>query len=127
MVTGVLMGIAAAALVRPWCGLLVGGLVVLALVRPRWRWLLSLFPAAALVVCGLYVASNQIREDWVTDINWPTRFWRLRTLGWLAMVTLVADAVVGLVRRAEPTGAEPVSDALETQDQTVSGRRGEST
>ncbi len=106
-VTGVLSGAAAAVLIRPWCGLLVGGLVVLVLVVPRLRWLLSLFPAAAVIVIGVVVVAGQRMNNWQTDIYWPTHFWQLRTLGWLAVVMLAADVVVGLVRRAEPVHGEP--------------------
>ena len=106
VVTGVLSGVAAAVLIRPWCGLFVGGLVVLVLVVPRLRWVLSLFPVAAVLVIGVAVVAGQTKNNWATDINWPTHFWQLRTLGWLAVVTLAADVVVGLVRRAEPTEHE---------------------
>lgn len=108
-VTAVLTGLAAAALIQPWCGLLVGGLVALVLVRPRLRFLLTFFPAIAVAGFGFYIAWNQFDQGWTADILWPARYWRLRTLGWLALALLGADAIVGLVRRAEPTTGEPVT------------------
>lgn len=118
--TGLAAGIAAAVLIRPWCGLLVGGLVVLVLIQPRLRWLVSLFPVLAVLLLGIAVVANQSEHSWPTDINWPTHFWALRTLGWLAVVTLAADALIGLVRGAEPVGRhaplEPPGPATDDDD-----------
>jgi hypothetical protein len=107
VVTGLLAGVAAALLIRPWTGLIVGGAVIVVLLVPRLRWMLSLFPALAVLACGAFVVWSQTENDWRTDINWPTHFWQLRTLGWLAVLALSADALVGLVRRAEPGSVGP--------------------
>ncbi|HZJ25727.1 MAG TPA: hypothetical protein VFF40_01715, partial [Acidimicrobiia bacterium] len=104
LVTAALTGIAAAALIQPWCGLVVGGLVALVAIRPRWRFVLTVFPVLALVGISLYMIESQIDRRWLTDIGWPGHFWRLRTLGWLALAFLAADVIVGLVRDAEPVG-----------------------
>ena len=110
VVTGLLAGVAAALLIRPWTGLLVGGVVIVVVLVPRLRWLLSLFPALAVLFCGAFVVWSQTKNDWRTDINWPTHFWQLRTLGWLAVLALASDALIGLVRRAEPGEQPPLDD-----------------
>ncbi len=101
VLTTLFAGFAASAIVRPWCGLLVGPLVLLVLLRPRWRAVLSLFPFLALGLCGLYVAVVQFRSHYPVGLEWPGGFWRARTLGWLAIVFLAADVIVGLARRGE--------------------------
>jgi hypothetical protein len=101
VLTTLFAGLAAAAVVRPWCGLLVGAAVLLVLLRPRWRAVLSLFPFLALGLCGLYVAVVQFRSRYPVGLEWPGAFWRARTLGWLAIVFLAADVLVGLARRGE--------------------------
>lgn len=100
--TVALTAIVAAVLVRPWSGVLAGALVLLVLLRPRWRGALSIVPATLLGVGGLYVAVGQLRHHYAPLFNWPSFFPAMRTVGWLAIVLLAADVVVGLVRRAEP-------------------------
>lgn len=101
VLTTLFAGLAASAIVRPWCGLLVGPAVLLVLLRPRWRAVLSLFPFIALGLCGLYVAVVQFRSHYPTGLEWPGAFWRARTLGWLAIIFLAADVLVSLARHGE--------------------------
>ncbi len=101
VLTTLFTGFGTAAIVRPWCGLLVGAAVLLVLLRPRWRAVLSLFPFIALGLCGLYVTVVQFRSRYPVGLEWPGGFWRARTLGWLAIVFLAADVIVGLARRGE--------------------------
>jgi hypothetical protein len=64
------------------------------------------------MLCGLFVAWAQFRHDYPPQFEWPTGFWRIRNIGWLAILLLAADAVVGLVRKAEPPpDEEPVTPA----------------
>jgi hypothetical protein len=110
--TALLAGAAAAAIVRPWVGVVVGLAVLLVLLVPRARAVLALVPPVALMLCGLFVAWAQFRHDYPPQFEWPTGFWRIRNIGWLAILLLAADAVVGLVRKAEPPpDEEPVTPA----------------
>lgn len=90
--------IVTALLVRPLAGLLVGVLVFLALVRPRWRTLLALGAPASLALAGLYVVAKEWRLRYPSVFEWPTFFDRVAILGWLAVVFLVADALVEELR-----------------------------
>jgi arabinofuranan 3-O-arabinosyltransferase len=101
VLTTLFAGFAAAAIVRPWCGLLVAPAVLLVMLRPRWRAVLSLFPFLALGLIGLYVAFVQFRSHYPVGLEWPGGFWRARTLGWLAIIFLAADVLVGLARHGE--------------------------
>jgi hypothetical protein len=129
VLTTLFAGFAASAIVRPWCGLVVGPLVLLVLLRPRWRFVLSLFPFLALGLCGLYVAVVQFRSHYPVGLEWPGAFWRARTLGWLAIVFLAADVIVGLARRGESQpdpDPDPAHDSdLATAAATVPDSSGE--
>ena len=74
--------------------------VLLVLLRPRWRPVLSLLPAFALAGCGAYIAAKQWHTHLPAMFEWPTFFWQVRTLGWIAIVFLAGDAVVEIVRTA---------------------------
>jgi hypothetical protein len=102
-------GAGAAVIVAPWVGLLVAAMVATALLRPRARGILALLPALLLGLAGSYVAYRQHRDHLPPVFEWPTLFPRARTLGWLAIVLLGADAVVELVRRPRSTDAEGCS------------------
>jgi hypothetical protein len=130
--TTIVAGAVSAAIVRPWVGLLVAAAVLLVLLRPRWRAVLSLFPFVALGLCGLYVAVVQFRSRYPVGLEWPGAFWRARTLGWLAIVFLAADVLVGLARRGErqddpepePDAADPPPDDLDADATPVRGTTG---
>lgn len=106
-VGALLAAVMAGALVRPWAGLLVGAVVAVVLVRPKLRWALALFPAYALMLCGVFVMAKQVHGNWPPVFEWPTRFWQVRTLGWLAIVFLAADALVELLRRGRDPDPDP--------------------
>ena len=111
VVTTALATLGAGLLVQPLVGLLVGALVLFALLRPRARVLLAIGAPAALALAALYIAVQQYRHDYPAVFEWPTYFDRVQTLGWLAVVLLVADALVEVVRtRRRDPGDEPVLD-----------------
>jgi arabinofuranan 3-O-arabinosyltransferase len=93
-----------AAVVTPWVGLLVGAAVLLVLLAPRWRGVISLVPVIALAGCGVYIAAKQFRTHLPATFEWPTFFWQVRTLGWIAIVFLAADALVEIVRTRSQRG-----------------------
>lgn len=107
--TAIVTGAVAAAIVRPWVGLVVGALVLLVLLVPRARSLLTLVPPFLLGAVGLFIAWAQFRHDYPPQFEWPTGFWRVRNAGWLAILLIAADVVVGLVRKGE--GDSPASTA----------------
>jgi hypothetical protein len=76
--------------------------VLLALVRPRARVLLSVGAAALVALAGLYTAVQQFRYDYLPQFEWPTRFHRAHVIAWAAVCLLAADALVELVRRRFP-------------------------
>jgi hypothetical protein len=93
-----------AIVVAPWVGLLVGAAVLLVLLAPRWRAVLSLVPVIALGGCGAYIAAKQFRTHLPATFEWPTFFWQVRTLGWIVIVFLAADALVEIVRTRSHRG-----------------------
>jgi hypothetical protein len=101
-----------AVVVTPWVGLLVGAAVLLVLLAPRWRGVLSLVPAIALAGCGAFIAAKQLRSHLPATFEWPTFFWQVRTLGWIAIVFLAGDALVEIVRtRSRRRDPAPEADA----------------
>ena len=72
--------------------------MLVVLVRPRWRAVLSLLPAIALAGCGAYIAAKQFHARLPATFEWPTFFWQVRTLGWISIVFLAGDALVEIVR-----------------------------
>jgi hypothetical protein len=90
--------VAASIFVTPWVGVLFAASVLLVFLRPRWRPLLSLLPAFALAGCGAYIAVKQWHVRFPANFEWPTFFWQVRTLGWIAIVFLAGDALIEIVR-----------------------------
>jgi len=97
-------GLLGALAVAPWVGLLLGAVVLLVLLRPRTRFLLSLFPPVALAACGAFIAAKQVYAHYPATFEWPTFFAEIRTLGWLVIVVLAADALVEIARRVQGRG-----------------------
>jgi hypothetical protein len=62
-----------------------------------------LVPAALLALCGLYIVVEQYRYRYPPVFEWPTVFPHARTLAWIAVVLVMADGVVEILRsRAGP-------------------------
>ena len=97
-------GLLGALVVAPWVGALVAIVVALVLWRPSWRFVVMAVPATLLGICGLYIAIEQYRYNYPSVFEWPTVFPRARTLAWIAVMLLVADVVVEVLRtwRATP-------------------------
>ena len=76
---------------------MLGLLVVAALVRPRIRVALVVAPAVMLAAAAGYIALRQARHHLPPIFEWPTFFFRARTLAWIAIVVLAADAVMEIV------------------------------
>lgn len=98
VLTTLLTFAAGSMLARPDIGLVLAAAVALVLVRPRRRAVLSLVPAAALALCGAYIAIRQVRHHLPPLFEWPTLFAWVRTLGWITVLFLAGDALVELVR-----------------------------
>jgi hypothetical protein len=106
VIAGLVALVVGSVVVTPWVGVVLAALVVVVLVRPRWRLVLSLLPAVILAGCGAYIAAKQFRTDLPPTFEWPTFFWQVRTAGWLAIVFLAGDALVEIVR-SRGQGGEP--------------------
>ena len=102
----------AAVAVAPWVGLLTAVLVTAAAFNRSARIALRLAPAFALAGCGAYIAAKQIYAEFPATFEWPTFFGAIRTLGWMVIVLLLADGLLGTRRR--PEGETSVDDADET-------------
>ncbi len=89
-----LAGLIAAIAVAPWVGVLIAVLTLIAVNRPRARTLVMLLPAALLFVVGLYLTTQQFRYHFPSVFEWPTLFPHARTVAWIAVMLLVADAIV---------------------------------
>jgi hypothetical protein len=107
----VLAGLLAALVVAPWVGLLIAAVCAVIVWRPMWRAVVLVVPAALLGLSGLYVAVEQHRFRYPTVFEWPTLFPHARTVAWIAVVLITADAVVELV-----AGYVRRSNASETGD-----------
>jgi hypothetical protein len=97
-VAPVVAGLLAALVVRPWVGLLVAAVTLVLVVWPRWRPIAMVVPGALLAVGGLYLVIGQIRYDHPSVFEWPTLFPRARTIAWIAVMLLVADAIIEIMR-----------------------------
>ncbi len=100
--------------VAPRIGMIVAVVVVVAAWNRTARVALRAAPAVALAGCGAYIAAKQIYAKFPPTFEWPTFFGAIRTLGWLVVVLLVADALLG------DTRAHPKSD-IENPEDPVDG------
>ena len=116
--------VASAVLVRPWAGLLVGALAALAIMRPRWRWLLRLGPAAIVGAITLYMAVGQYVRQYPPRFDWPTFYSAARAPAWIAVMLLAADALIEVVSRATRSRARsalpPLEEPVESEVQRES-------
>jgi hypothetical protein len=99
-----LTGVLGALVVAPWVGVLVAAVTFAVIARPRLRPWVMLAPAALLAVCALYIVVEQHRYGYPSVFEWPTVFPHARTLAWLAVVLLAADAVVEVLRSGAGRG-----------------------
>jgi hypothetical protein len=105
-------GLLAALLVGPVVGVVTALLTALLVWRPRMRAIVMLVPGALLALCGAYILFGQIRYRYPSVFEWPTVFPRARTIAWIAVMLLAADALVELVRRRRQprTPGDPGAD-----------------
>jgi hypothetical protein len=103
-----LAGSIAAIVIEPWAGAAVAASVVLALVVPRARALLTVLPPLLVLAAGIYIVRNQIRYDLPPVFEWPTFFPRARPLAWLAVALAAADALVEQLRRGPHLPPMPI-------------------
>lgn len=104
VVTALIVGVFGGIVVRPDVGVLLGLAVAGALRDARVRRALAFVPVVAIAGAGAYIALRQARYQLPPIFEWPTFFSRARTLGWIAIVVLGANAIIGLVldRRRDP-------------------------
>lgn len=91
--------VASALLVRPWVGLVVGALTLMAIHRSRWRLLLRLGPAAIVAAIAVYMAAGQYLRHYPARFDWPSFYAAARIPAWIAVMLLAADALIEIVTR----------------------------
>jgi len=96
--------------IKPFPGAVVGVLVGIVLLRPRWRALLSVGSVAVLAACILYVLQLQLRYHFPPKIEWPGHFDRIALVPWVAVALLVADSVIEYARSTRPGRRRPPDD-----------------
>ncbi len=110
VVTGLLAGL----VVAPWVGVLIAVVVFALVERPRLRPLVMGVPAALLALSGAYIVIQQHRYHYPPVFEWPTLFPHARTLAWVAVLLLAADAIVEILRsrlaRGSRTKREPAPE-----------------
>ncbi len=121
----VLAGVAtvvAIVIAGPAIALLAIPLVALAWRWPRLRAVLALAPAAAIGLCGLYVAYLEYRHfaAYPHNIQWTSHFPDANTLGWIAVALLMVDvAAFGRILGMRPSHAVEVARAASTRPTLV--------
>jgi hypothetical protein len=93
------VGLVGALLARPWVGIVAGAAVLLVLLQPRARVALRLGAPVVLAACAAYVVYRQHRDRGISALDWPSRFHRIDSLAWLAVVLLLAEVVAQVVER----------------------------
>lgn len=91
-------GLVGAALARWWVGVVLAALVLLALLRPRLRLLLTAGACAAVGIVGAYVVVQQYRYRYPYEFFWVEHFGGVSNVAWLAVLLLAADACIELAR-----------------------------
>ena len=109
--------------VRPWVGLGVGALTLLAVRAPRWRLVLRLVPAALMVGVAFYVSVTQFFVRYPPRFEWVTFYDEVRVPTWIAVLLVAADAPdrSGLARRAHTDRRRVGTLMVERGDQVGSG------
>ena len=97
-VTTLIALVAGGVFVAPWVGVVFAIVVLLVLLRPRWRVLLSLLPALMLAACGAYIAAKQWHTRFPPTFEWPTFFSRCGRSAGSSILFLAGDALVEIVR-----------------------------
>ena len=111
VVTATLLG---SLLVSLWVGPVVGALVLLAVLYPRWRLALRLLPAALIAGSAVYVVWVQLLHDYASVFEWPTYFHAVRIPVWIALVLVAADALIAAVWRTDFDDPRPQTSVAPT-------------
>jgi hypothetical protein len=90
----VTLALAAGVLVRPWAGILVGGLAFWSLRERRVRLLVRYAPAAIMIGVAIYMAGAQAVHHYTTGTGWPAAFAPARIPTWIALFLLLTDTVI---------------------------------
>lgn len=94
-------GIAASLLIRPWVGLLVGALVLLAILSPRGRLVLRFLPPLIVVGVAVYMTVGQRLDRFPPSFDWAQHFDAASVPTWIAVALLAADALISMVWRTD--------------------------
>ena len=97
------VGVVGVVLASSWVGLVAAALVALVACVPRLRFLITFGAPVALAACAVFVVVQQYRHDYPADLDWPGKFYDINNVAWLAVILLVADLAVELVRQRAAT------------------------
>jgi hypothetical protein len=101
--TGVGVGLLGFVLAGPGVGLVLGVLAGIGARHEAFRRYLLLASPLALAVCAAYVLYIQVRWSPDPSFDWPIEMRRPHSIGWLAVLLLVADVIVDRVWQARRT------------------------
>jgi arabinofuranan 3-O-arabinosyltransferase len=90
--------VAAAAVIGPVPGAIVGAALAAVVIRPRLRPILSAGAVALLALSALYVVQLQLRYHFPTKIEWPSHFDKVALIPWIAAAFLLGDVVLEHLR-----------------------------
>jgi arabinofuranan 3-O-arabinosyltransferase len=99
--TVVAVTLVTALLVQPWVAPLVGGFVLLAILRTSWRRALRLAPVVIVGGTAVYVTVAQVVRDYRPEFQWAKNFSAWSIPVWAAIVLLAADALIAAVWRTD--------------------------
>jgi arabinofuranan 3-O-arabinosyltransferase len=90
-----------ALLVAPWVAPIVGVLVLVAILRPRWRRGLRLAPALIVGATAIGVTATQTLRNYGAVFQWPGYFNLASIPVWVALVLVAADELISLLWRTD--------------------------
>ena len=100
---GLAVGILSWALAGAAVGLFVGVVAGIGARHEKFRRWLLLGSPAALAIAVLYVLYIQARWDPLPSFDWPYEMRKVHPLGWLAVLLLVADVIIGRIWQSRST------------------------
>lgn len=102
-VAGFALGLTGLILAGPLVGLVVGTITGIGARHEKFRRWLMLASPCALGLAALYVLYIQVRHAPQASFDWPIELKEPHPLGWLAVLLLVADVVVGRIWQSRST------------------------
>lgn len=102
VVVAIAAGVFAGIAVAPIVGVVIAAITFAASRNRMVRIAVRAAPAVGLAACGAFIAAKQIYARFPSAFEWPTFFTEIRTVAWLVIALLVADALLGDSRQSRP-------------------------